>query len=166
MEELIAKIVEQSRGTGEDCARRTEAFVRKMLTEYSAKLGLSQSSILEALEKRRDYCAPNFYQEANFPSLDKVRIFADQSELKAAIPSLRFTCPACNAISTDPYECNSGKPMLGKGGKPSNEICNWKAYGLFRTFGKGLRFTIKEGFLDRPKIDEIFMPVDLAAESR
>jgi hypothetical protein len=160
-EEIIQAIrLECWKGWGEhggtELADRTEALIREVLADYSAALGLDQDAILRALESRRDYWAPNFYQAANLPKLAGVRVFANQQELQSALPSRRFRCPLCGQVSTNPYECNSGAQVSGK-------TCDWKAYGFLRTAGKGLRFTVREGFLDRPIIDEIFMPLELEA---
>jgi hypothetical protein len=138
---------------GEKMEQEKMAFIRAMLADYSKALGLPEADILAAIEGKRDYSAANYYQEAKFPSLAGVRVFDTQSELLASIPSRKFRCSACGGISTNPYGCNA--PAREKGKK-----CNWKANGLFRTAGKGFRFTIKEGFLDHPKVDVIFMPVD------
>lgn len=158
MEEILNKLSKIFRefwgGTaGEKMEREKMGFIRKMLVDYSKALGLSEADILAAIENKRNYSAANYYQEANFPSLDGVKVFETQTDLLAAIPSRKFRCPACGDVSTNPYECNA--PAREKGKK-----CDWKAYGLFRTAGKGFRFTIKEGFLDHPKVDEIFMPLD------
>lgn len=160
MEATIEKLKDQARkcwgGTaGEKLAQDHESFLRKMLADYSKNLELPQADILAALESRRNYSAVNYYQAANFPTLDGVKVFETQADLRAAIPSMKFRCPACNGISTDPYTCNSGVVEKGK-------VCDWKTWGLFRTAGKGFRFTIKEGFLENPRVDEIFMPVDFA----
>lgn len=144
--------------TGEDRATKLESFLNKMLSEYSEKLGLSQYEVLAAIEESRSYSAINYYQECNFPSLEGVDIYETLSDLKAAIKTMAFKCPACSGISSNPYECNSGvKSDEGK-------VCDWKSYGLLRTLGKGYRFTIKESFLEKPRIDEIFMPVDLESK--
>ena len=156
MRTTIDKITSEARGSGDDCARRVEAFLLKMLADYSGAFGVSQEQLLEAVESKRNYYAPNYYQEATFPSLNGVRVFATQADLLEAFPSRQFVCPACEAISSNPYACNSGK--LDADGR----VCDWKAYGLLRTLGKGLRFTIREGFLDHPRIDEIFMPLEMA----
>jgi hypothetical protein len=159
MQETIDKIKKEAAGGwggehGQRLADEVEAFILKLLPEYAVALGLSQEAVLEAIETKRDYWAPNYYQAANFPSLKDVRVFETQVELRAAIPSMKFRCPHCGGISTDPYDCNSGIEVGGK-------RCDWKTYGLFRTLGKGFRFTIKEGFLERPRVDEIFMPVEM-----
>lgn len=143
---------------GERRAQRLEAFLETLLSEYASVLGLSKFEVLRAIEGARTYSAINYYQSAKFPSLANVRVFDTQAELLAAMPSKRFRCPACNEISTNPYECDSGK-------KQNSKVCDWKSYGLFRTAGKGFRFTIREGFLENPIVDEIFMPVDFEAQA-
>lgn len=160
LEGIIGKLKKEARDSwggdiGDQRADKLEKFLRALLPGYAEKLGLTESEILEAIEKKRDYSAINYYQEANFPSLDGVNVFNDQAELKAAIPGMQFRCPCCKAISTDPYTCNSGAPM-GK----SNKICDWKSWGLMRTMGEGYRFTIIDSFLENPRIDEIFMPLE------
>lgn len=151
---IIEKIKQNARDswsgpTGEERAATVELFITKLLDEYHSKLGLSKLSILKAIEEKRNYMVSNYYQEANFPSLKNVMLFETLQDLLSAIPSKKFRCPSCNAISTNPYECNAGND------------CNWVSYGFLRTMGKGLRFTIKQGFLERPIIDEIFMPLEL-----
>ena len=164
MEATIEKLKDQARkcwggSAGEKLAQDHETFLRGILADYSKNLGLPEADILAALEARRNYSAVNYYQAANFPLLEGIKVFETQAELRAAIPLMKFRCPACEGISTDPYTCNSGEIKSGK-------VCDWKAWGLFRTVGKGFRFTIKEGFLERPKVDEIFMPVDFEKVNR
>ncbi len=130
-------------------------WIRERVEHYSEVLGFKKEDILQAFENKRKYWAANYYQEANFPKLDdKVKIFETQEELMESIKSKQFICPACNQIQLNPYECKSGyKDENGK-------VCDWKSYGLFGTAGKGFRFTIKESFLEKPMIDEVFMPVE------
>lgn len=158
MEQIIDKLKDEARRSwhgaeGERRAERLESFLRPMLAEYAAALGLAEPDVLAAIEGRRTYSAINYYQRANFPELSGVRIFANRAEALAAMPSRQFRCPACAGVSTDPYECDSGKKLKGK-------ACDWKSYGLFRTVGKGFRFTIREGFLEQPRVEEIFMPLE------
>jgi len=143
--------------TGEQRAKALEEFLSKKLAHYSAHLGFSKEEILAAWEEKRSYSAINFYQESKFPSLDGVRVFENADELKKLLPSKKFRCPACSGESKDPYVCDTGLPMDKSGKK-----CDWKAFGLFGTLGKGLRFTFKDSFLENGGIiDSIFMPVDL-----
>lgn len=159
MEEIIEQLKDKARATwsgqtGEERAERLEAFLRKMLPQYAEKLGLTPEEVLRALEGKRDYCCVNYYQEANFPNLDGVRVFETQAELKAAVPSMKFRCSSCNELSSNPYRCNTGAK------RKDGSVCDWKSYGLFGTLGKGFRFTIREGFLENPRVDDIFMPVE------
>lgn len=162
MEQTIQKLKDLAReswsgATGEERAVRLEEFVRDMLASYSLKLDISQPDLLSAFEKRRSYSAINYYQLANFPDLSQVTLLKNTDELKQRYPSGRFICPFCGGESTDPYECNTGL-KVGKG--KQGQVCDWKAYGLFGTAGKGLRVAVLEGFLDNPNVHEIFMPVE------
>lgn len=156
---VLSKIEDACKGYSADTPARTIAFIRQFTAEYAEVLSLSQADVIEAIEAKRDYSAPNFYQQANFPSLDGVRLFDTLEAFRAAIPSRKFRCPCCQGISTDPYACNSGDK------KSDGETCNWKSYGLFRTIGKGMRVVIKEGFLEHPEVHEIFMPVEFEEQT-
>jgi hypothetical protein len=130
-------------------------WIKEMVEDYSRFLEIDKRDILQAFEDRRDYWSANYYQAANFPKLDdKVKVFETQEDLMQSIKSKKFICPACGQTQTSPYECNSGHK--DKDGK----VCNWKSYGLLGTMGKGFRFTVKESFLEKPVVDDIFMPVE------
>lgn len=118
---------------------------------YSEKLGLNWKDILNSWENQRDYWYMNYYQEAHQPKIEgnNVRVFETVDEMLASIVEMKFRCPACGGISTDPYACNSGLEI--KKGK----ICDWKAYGLFGTLGKGVTVYCK----DKLRSETIFMPV-------
>ncbi|MDW5418141.1 hypothetical protein R6242_16365 [Iodobacter sp. CM08] len=163
MELQIEKLKEQARESssgqhGEQRADELERFVRKMLAEYTSVMGGDQGELLSALEAKRTYSAISYYQEANLPSLAGVRIFDNLQDLFKQYPSKQYRCPACKGVSSNPYDCNSG--IQSKSNKP----CDWKAYGLFRTLGEGLRFTFREGFQENPRIEEIFMPIEAEKE--
>lgn len=132
----------------------TLEFVRDRMEHYAQVLGLDKADILEAIESRRNYWAANFYQESNFPKIEEpVAIYTTQNEMIADIqPKLGFICSACGGITTDPYKCNSGKEISG------GKKCNWTTYGLLRP-ANGYRCVIKESFLEKPFVYEIFMPV-------
>lgn len=165
MELTIENLKQQARAswpgqTGEERAIRLEAFLRKMLGGYSAVLGISQADLLVAFEKRRSYSAINYYQEANFPDLSGVVLLESLDEFKRLYPSGKYRCPACDGESSNPYECDTGLPV-GKG--KESHACDWKAYGLFGTMGKGLRVAFRNGFLEHGGIEEIFMPVEVVS---
>lgn len=128
--------------------------IREVVTHYATALELAPIDVFKAMEAKRTYWYPNYYQWANFPQLDKVRIFQTSDEALYEIqPSKGFRCPACGGISKDPYTCDTGLEM-SKG-----KICDWKTYGLFGTLNKGLRFLILESWIDNPVVDSCFMPV-------
>lgn len=130
-------------------------WIRDKVEHYSSVFGFSKVEILEAFEKKRTYWSANYYQESNFPVLDdKVKIFETTEDLMKAVKSRQFICPACNQVQSNPYTCNSGFV------DNNNKVCNWASYGLLGTLGKGFRFTVKESFLEQPKIDDCFMPVE------
>lgn len=130
-------------------------WIKKMVKHYSEKLGFSEDDIIEKFEEKRTYWAANYYQPCNQPELDdKVVIFKTLEDFKKIFPSHKFRCSICGGITTNPYECNSG--IKRKDGK----ICDWKVYGLFKTHD-GFRFAIKDQFLETPRIDDIFKPVEL-----
>jgi hypothetical protein len=93
----------------------------------------------------------NYYQDCNQPMInsERVRVFETRDDLLQSIGKTGFRCPACDGVSTSPYECTSGKEM-SKG-----KICDWKVYGLFGDLGKGVFVYLKDSL----RGDTIFMPV-------
>jgi hypothetical protein len=161
--EIITKIAKECAASwpgaeGANRAMRVQELLDRVLPEYAFVLGLTPDEVLAAIEAKRDYSAVNYYQDANFPSLQGVKVFDTPEAFKAAYPYGRYVCPACAGHSTDPYECNAGTVRDGK-------RCDWKSYGLFGTMGKGLRAVVKSTFLDAPRVHEIFMPVEAATGS-
>ena len=161
-EEIISIIAEKCKSFGAGTAEHTTKFVEAMVENYSKVLGMDKLEVLRTIETNRDYSAPNYYQEANFPKLDssQVMIFKNKEEFFERFPSHQFVCPACEGISTDPYECNSGEFM----DKKEKKICNWKAYGLFGTLGKGIQILFRDNFFECPKPSSIFKPIELVEE--
>jgi hypothetical protein len=123
---------------------------------YGEVLGIDPAEILNAWEKGRDYWYMNYYQDAKQPKIDAehVRVFDTVDQLKDSIAGPRFRCPACGGISSDAYTCDSGNE---RDGKP----CDWKAYGLFGTLGKGSFVYVKEKLAGQ----SIFMPVAWEADA-
>lgn len=134
----------------DDLIEATRKFVLNKLAHYHAILGFDKERMFDAMEKRRNYWAANFYQEANFPSLDGVTVLETTEDAKKLCASGRYKCPSCDGESTDPYQCTC-------------EGCDWKSYGLFRTLGKGMRIVVKETFLDNGNVHEIFTPIQHGA---
>jgi hypothetical protein len=116
---------------------------------YAEKLGTTREAVLEAWETGRDYWYMNYYQDNNQPLIDdpNVRVFDTPADFKNSVTQ-EFRCPKCEKISTDPQEC-------------SQKDCDWKAYGLFRTLGKGITILSKNPIA---KI-HIFMPVAWETEN-
>ncbi|HAS5778580.1 TPA: hypothetical protein I7E95_002538 [Vibrio cholerae] len=133
---------------GEKRAESTAAFILGFLPNYAEKLGVSQEQVLDAIEAKRTYSAVNYYQAANFPSLEGVRVFATKQEFLELAPSKQFRCPSCGGVSSDPYQCNA------------SQKCGWNASGFFGTLDKGVRILVKDSFLEYPRVHEIFMPLE------
>lgn len=146
--------------TGKQRARNCRKVIFSTARHYSEKLNINPFEIIKAIEKYRSYSSINYYQEGNFPTLDEnITIYESLEDLKNKIDfSKGFRCPACGGISKNPYRCDSGQLINDE------KICDWKAYGLLGTMGKGFAFTIKDGFLKNPKIDDIFYPISLETE--
>lgn len=162
----IKKMTDQSTGWGDRVPGFTQKIV-EICNHYAEFFKLDPVAVFQALEKKRDYSYPNYYQDANFPKLDGVTVYENMEAMKEAInPSLGFRCPRCNGISKDPYTCDSGVEIdYGTKKKPKLGPCDWKSYGLFGTLGKGLRFTVREGFLEHPTVDSIFYPIALESKN-
>ena len=141
---------------GEEDYQKMKEFLTVTLDNYEKNLGIPKLDILISIENRRDYNARNYYQRANFPLTEDIDVYDTMKDFKTKFPSGEFICPVCEHISTDPQECNSGKEM-SKG-----KICDWKSYGLLGTAGKGYKFIIKDDFLTRPIVWEIFKPKELS----
>ena len=110
---------------------------------YAEKLGTTVEAVMEAWETDRSYWYMNYYQDSNQPLIegDDVRVFDTPEDFRKAVTK-EFRCPRCGKVSTDPQEC-------------TQTDCDWKAYGLLRTLGKGVTV------LSRNPIAKvhIFMPV-------
>lgn len=116
---------------------------------YSITTGIPAEEILNSWEENRTYWYMNYYQDSNQPEIKNVRVFNTVEEMMQAIGNKEFRCPSWGGITTNPYECNSGKEM-SKG-----KTCDWKVYGLFGDLDKGVYVFIKE----KLKGGRIFMPI-------
>ena len=129
-------------------------FAVERAQHYEDKTGVPAGELLTAWENERNYWYVNFYQDCNQPLINanSVRVFDTPADLLAAIGTQGFRCPRCRGVSRSPYECNSGVKLSTNG----EEIeCDWKAYGLFRTLGKGVYVFVKSAL----RGEQIFMPV-------
>lgn len=179
MSDATDEVIEQSEGYRKLRAAiladtknlRSEAERMRKLTfavdrakHYADKTGIDASEILTAWESRRDYWYMNYYQDANQPEItgDSVRVFETVDDATAAIGKAGYRCPYCKAVSSDPYECNSGVEVKRTEDGKQLKVCNWKVYGLFGHLGKGVSLFIK----DQLRIATIFMPVAWEAASQ
>lgn len=140
---------------GEQDYNEMGKFLNETLDNYEKNLGIPKLDILIAIEDKRDYNVRNYYQRANFPLIENIDVYETIEDFKKKFPSGQFICPCCENVSTDPQTCNSGKEM-SKGKK-----CDWKSWGLLGTAGKGYSFIIKQDFLKRPIVWNIFKPKEL-----
>lgn len=153
---------DQKREPGRDFASKL-AWVIARAQHYADKTGLDAADILDAWEKGRTYWYMNFYQDCNQPEIegDGVRVFETKEDLRTALGDApRFRCPACDGVSKNPYECDSGK--VGKtltGGK--NKPCDWKVYGLLGDLGKGVFVFVKAEM----RGERLFKPVAWEAKA-
>jgi len=123
-------------------------FISGMCTNYAKYLDCTPGEVLEAIEERRNYAAPNYYQRSNFPKLKNIDIYESKEEYKKK-HSGQFICCSCKKEISDSQHC---------------PLCDWKSYGLFGTFGEGHTFIIKEDFLERPIVYKTFKPIELYKE--
>lgn len=131
----------------EYCAKYKWAIDRAK--QYEEKLGIPWREVLKSWEDGRSYWFMNYYQDANQPAIesDNVFVFENVEEMREKCGK-QFICPHCKGISSDPYECNSGK-------KVGKKVCDWKSYGLFNF---GLCFCYAKA---ERRGARIFMPVAL-----
>ena len=132
------------------------AWVINRAKEYGEKLGMPWQEVLNGWEEDRNYWYMNYYQESKQPSIgsQRTRVFETEQDLLDAIGRDGFYCPACGGISSNPYECNSGKIVDGK-------KCNWKVYGLLGDLGKGTYVYVKKA----RRGETIFTPVAWTKEA-
>lgn len=128
-------------------------WVIERARHYGEKLNIPWEEILDSWEEDRDYWYMNYYQESNQPLIDSdsVYVFESAEEMRSKVGN-EFICPCCKGISTNPYECNSGKKTNGK-------ICDWKSYGFFQ-FDLAFIYCKKER-----KSEKIFKPRKFVEQS-
>lgn len=124
---------------------------------YAEKTGLEWEEILDSWMEDCNYWYMNYFQDCNQPEIknDTVKVFETTEDMLNAVGERKFRCPSCGGISTDPYECNSGKEISKATKNKQAKICDWKVYGLFKDLGKGVYIYCK----DKKKGQTIFMPI-------
>lgn len=134
---------DEKRNPGFHNYRAKLEWIHARCLHYAERTGIPAKTILVGWEARRTYWYMNFYQDANQPLLDeKIRIFPTQQALRDSVGGHGFRCPNCRGVSKDPQVCNSGV-VLGRLKRPT-AVCDWKAFGLFGTLGKGVDILILE----------------------
>ncbi|HFU2857273.1 TPA: hypothetical protein ACGQ50_000813 [Enterobacter cloacae] len=164
LEIAIRAIVSKAEATwkGESGIARgvaVETLLRGRLPEYAEFFGESQATVLEWWESHRRVNVVNHYQESNIPRLADILTFKTKAEFAAINPSKKYICPACDAQTDNPYECEAGT-LKADGNK-----CDWKSYGFFKTLGKGVDILIAELGKDAPLPIHIFKPVGLTDDA-
>lgn len=147
---------DEEKSSGMHDYRGKMQWVLDRAQHYADATGLTQEEILDAWEEQRGYWYMNWYQECNQPEIGDgtVRVFDTNKDVRESIGKPAFRCPWCGGVSTDPQQCDTGS--LVKNIKDGEDgPCNWKAYGLFGTMGKGAYLFVKEEM----RIYHIFMPV-------
>ena len=107
-------------------------WLKEMIEQYSKKLNMSIDEVVDSFEANRTYSWPNYYQEANFPNLDKVddiTIYETLDDFKRE--NKKFKCPSCGNVYIHPAQCEHRIKEDG--------VCNWTAGGFFNI---GLHYVV------------------------
>lgn len=142
--------------TGEDRVREKMALIALRVPQYAAVMGKTHLEFLTVYAAARQCNYTNWFNESRLPDLSEVMIFENTQEFIKRFPSGKSICPACGGESTDFQECNTGKVVDKKG-----NVCDWKAYGLFRTMGKGIQVILKDKIEGFPSPVTLFKPIEL-----
>lgn len=126
--------------TGEERAMKVGTLIEQTCHHYGEQLDMDPDEIFRIIEGQRDYCPVNYYQPAKFPPLTDVLLYDDEADFYAMADGKGFRCPSCGGSSDDPQTC-------------SEHPCDWKAYGLLGTLGKGVKI------LFRSKLETNLVPV-------
>ena len=117
---------------------------------YQLKTGKPYQEIIDTWVSKKNYWYINYFQEANQPLItgEDVYLFENIEEAKESFKELGFRCHRCGGISKSPKECDTNIVI-------DKKTCDWKAYGLFGTLGKGVTIILK----DTISIENIFKPI-------
>ena len=100
-------------------------WIEDKVNEYALTFNKTPDEIITQMEKERDISWPNYYQEANFPSVtnDKILIGVFNTVQEFYAKHNKFVCPQCKTETPDPQNCIYRETNPKK--------CNWCSYGLF-----------------------------------
>lgn len=146
LKRLEDKLQESYESWGFDRMQPTKQFIFERSKQWSEILGIPYFEIIDKWLDKCDYSMINYFQDANQPKLDKsTKIFETIEDFKKSVGDKGFRCPYCNGVSSDMWNCNSGKmvELINQKGKHK---CNWSAGGFLGTLGKGTFVFIKETF--------------------
>ena len=125
-------------------------FINSILPYYSKIYSKNYVETLRIIAEAKNVNYINWFQNANLPKFDKVKVYKNLKEFKEKHPEGKYICPSCEGTSTDPYKCTC-------------EGCNWKVYGLLWDLGKGITIFFTGNVKDNPipVPVNIFKPVNL-----
>jgi len=124
---------------------------------YEYKLGIPAGDVLTKWEEERGSgrSITSFY--GDIPRIDGDNVLlVNSKEEWDIIRQHGFRCPMCGGVSNNPVECDTGCNMPG-----TDKVCDWKAYGLFGTLGKGVTVVNGNSMLH----GSIFKPIIMENDS-
>lgn len=155
LQELEEKLKNAYEHWGFERMQPTKVFILERSKQWETVTKIPYYEIISRWLDNCSYSMINYFQETNQPALDnKTKIFNTIDDFHNSVGEKGFRCPYCGGVSSHPYECNSGL-MVKLSNKKGKHPCNWKAYGLFGTIGKGSFVFVKEGL----NYSNIFMPI-------
>lgn len=78
---------------------------------------------------------------------DEIEIFETIRDFYKKFPRKFYICSNCGYLNNDAYTCKN---------------CGWRANGLFKTMGKGYKYTIQAD----EQTYEIFKPIEILKEKK
>ncbi|MGL6119194.1 MAG: hypothetical protein ACRC0V_01690 [Fusobacteriaceae bacterium] len=142
LKQLRQEVKKDIEGSGCHSYNEKLEWVIERAKHYQLKTGTPYQKIINNWVKGMGYWYMNYFQECNQPLImgENVKVFEKNKDVVESFKDSGFICPSCEKISTHPAKCIH---------------CEWRANGLFGTFGKGITIIVKEDL----SINEIFFPV-------